>query len=697
MGKAQTQREGEQNDIRVLLSGEVRRRVGMWKCKCDYNHLPRNAACSRCGCLRRNATTWIQEWWNEDRLPWNWRGENHPITLGMAWGSGKGGKGKAKGGQGEGGNGEANAEKAGGAPSTRPKAKAQPPSRRVENEAKGSEENDSDEEGWQRGGPSAKQRKKEKKAKQWRNRKEDEDMGYEGGTSVEEEPPRVQPIDLPEVPRVTLVRRLEARKVELEQARKEDEGGSMARKLERRVEKLANQVKLSGGHTERRQTFTIIDIEKSITRTESALAKAEEVVEERKQAWQEAQREEEELRQKLENLRKRLSHVASQKAQEVTEKEEAKALREAMDSMQKLAGNAISEEVSFLLRHLRRILPKEESEEEDESLSSSSGSSEESNDTLAAMEEDQNDSFNEEDYDPGMLEELRAKRRRLAKLQRELREAMEGAKQRELKEGKPATGQRSEGADTETLVLFGVQSANVYRRRIKEAAIEVDEAKREGRREAVPQVGERQGTNIHGAPISVEAVAAQSGQGIERRWETAEEREEKTKTTAEAQRRKCDIERAEAELKRHSAILREVVHANAQIQQQEALQAQQELETMAMQAARAHSTGNETQQQQKDLQIYWYTVLQEAAKGMATKAAAPLRVLPKRASDRNRDDRTRWGRSLAARTQSPRISSASSGMGLEDAGAERRRKDRARKQTSRSPRGRRGRALTRDL
>ena len=42
---------------------------------------------------------------------------------------------------------------------------------------------------------------------------------------------------------------------------------------------------------------------------------------------------------------------------------------------------------------------------------------------------------------------------------------------------------------------------------------------------------------------------------------------------------------------------------------------------MAIRGARAHSTGNETQQQQKDLQIYWHTVFQDAAKGMAANCA----------------------------------------------------------------------------
>ena len=176
---------------------------------------------------------------------------------------------------------------------------------------------------------------------------------------------------------------------------------------------------------------------------------------------------------------------------------------------------------------------------------------------------------------------------------------------------------------------------------------------------------------------------------------TAEDRDERAKRVVDMQRREKDIERAESELQKHTTVLREVIHVNTQIQQQGAQQAEQELEVMAMQAAKAHSTGRETEQQKR---MYWHEVLQAAAKDMSAKVSAKLRELPRRAIERGKEDRRKWVRNQAARTQSPRISSSSSsGMELDEAEATRRRKDKARKQTSRSPRGRRGRAFTRDL
>ena len=316
------------------------------------------------------------------------------------------------------------------------------------------------------------------------------------------------------------------------------------------------------------------------------------------------------------------------------------------------------------------------------------------------MEENDEDSFNEEDYDPEKVEGMREKRRRLATLQRELRPTLEGARQIEGKSGGFGSGQRSKAEDIETLVLSGVQSAKVYRGRIKEAAGEVGDARRDGRKEVVPPISAGQGADNQGTAIASTTATRQDCHRIEGRWETAEDRDQKAMLAIDVQRKQNDIKRAEAELQKHTTVLREVIHANTQIQQQDALQAQQELEVMALQAAKAHSIGNETEQQRSDLQRYWYEVLQTAAKDMATKLAAPLRVLPPRVANDGKDDRRRWVRNQAARTQSPRVSSSSSsssGMHLENPEAARRRKDKARRKTSRSPRGRRGRALTRDL
>ena len=352
-GKGHTQHEETRSDVRVLLSGEVRRRVSMWICRCDYAHLPRDVACRRCGCRQEKACDMVQQWWNDERLPRNWRRDLHPIALGTARKTEKGGKGKGK--EGGGYREEPKREKYEKPPATRPKARAQPPTKHVDHAEEAVDENEQEEEGWQQGGLSAKQRKRARKTRDRRSQEEDEDMEHEGWKAEDEdedELPRTQPIILPEVPRVTLVRRLETRKAELERARKEDEGGSLARKLERRIARLAEEVKISGGYTEKRQSFAIIDIEKNIVKAEAAWARAKEIVEERKQALQGAQREQDELRQKLDNLRKRLAHVVAQKAQEVTEQKEARALREAMASVQRLAGSSLSEEALLLLKHL---------------------------------------------------------------------------------------------------------------------------------------------------------------------------------------------------------------------------------------------------------------------------------------------------------------------------------------------------------
>ena len=115
------------------------------------------------------------------------------------------------------------------------------------------------------------------------------------------------------------------------------------------------------------------------------------------------------------------------------------------------------------------------------------------------------------------------------------------------------------------------------------------------------------------------------------------------------QQKQQDIERAELELRKHTKVLREVVQANAQIKQQDAEQAQQELEAMAMQAALAHSTGKETEEQSRDLRMYWYEVLQTAARSMSAKVSPTLRELPWR-SGNGGGERGGGVRSRAART-----------------------------------------------
>ena len=574
------------------------------------------------------------------------------------------------------------------------------PQQQVAAGPKGDQKNEKrDEEEWQQGGPSSSQRKRARRERERRSKEGDEDMGCEASDEGEDKPSRTQPIILPEVPRITLLRRLEARKEELQNALDEGEMESTVRKLKRRIGKLEQEVKISGGFTNRRQTFTIIDIEKNIVKTEAALEKAEKCVEERKQALEDAQSEREEVQQRLDNLRKRLAHVAARKAQEVTEQEDAKALRQAMASIQRLAGGTISDEALLLLKHLQRLLPTEEDEAADDaSLSSSTSSSSESNDTVATMEEEEGeDSFNESDYDPEKVADIKEMRNRLSTLQRELKVAISGAAKEEACGGRQEKRNEDKEAESETPALSAVQKAKTYKNRIKDAAVAVDEARKEGRKEIVPQIrvgkdGDKQGSS--GPNI---AVIKSTSYAMEGRWGTAEEREAKARRNNEMQQKQQDIERAELELRKHTKVLREVIQANAQIKQQDAEQAQQELEAMAMQAALAHSTGKETEEQSRDLQMYWYEVLQTAARSMSAKISPTLRELPRRSGNGD-GERKRGVRSQAARTQSPRMaSSSSSGMEVLDAEATKRRKDRARRQASRSPRGRRGRALTREL
>ena len=161
----------------------------------------------------------------------------------------------------------------------------------------------------------------------------------------------------------------------------------------------------------------MVDIEKRITKTEITLEMAKQGVEEKKRALQEAQDECEEVQHKLANLCKRLAYVAAQKVQETTEHEGAQALRQAMASIQNMSCGRICEEALLSPKHLQRLLPAEDDADDgdDEALSrTSSCISADSNDTLAEIDEDSNDSFNESDYEPEEVEGVKENRRRLA-------------------------------------------------------------------------------------------------------------------------------------------------------------------------------------------------------------------------------------------------------------------------------------------
>ena len=240
-GQGGGQGGGRQDEIRVLLSGEVRRKVTMWVCFCDYAHLPRDVACRKCGCMQSNPCSLVQQWWNDERLPSNWRGTNHPMSIGAARKSvGKGSKGGGK---------EKQEEERRREPTlaTRPKAMARPPNNPVAKDTGAAVETEQEDKGWQQGGPSAKQRKKAKREanRSLNKSKEDEDMGgNEWSDEHEEQPQKTRPIVLLEVPRVTLVRRLEARKGELEEARNTEGSKPRVKKLERRINELEQMVKI---------------------------------------------------------------------------------------------------------------------------------------------------------------------------------------------------------------------------------------------------------------------------------------------------------------------------------------------------------------------------------------------------------------------------------------------------------------------
>ena len=89
---------------------------------------------------------------------------------------------------------------------------------------------------------------------------------------------------------------------------------------------------------------------------------------------------------------------------------------------------------------------------DDVSQSSSSNSWEESSDTLAAMGENEEDSFNEGDYEPEKVADIQAPRKHLVTLQPELKMAIEKAKQGDNNTRRQGARNRSEEEDIETPV-----------------------------------------------------------------------------------------------------------------------------------------------------------------------------------------------------------------------------------------------------
>ena len=766
---------GAKEEVRVLMSGEIRRRIGMWVCRCSYNHFPRNLRCNACGCGQNRAVKWVQEWWAEERLPWNWRGANHPITIGTA----KGGGGKGKGGRTEEQGGGVEARQAGPANATRPKAQARP-KKRAATGGDGAIASGEEEEGasvWQRGGLSAKERKKAKR-KDAEARTElgggDVEMESECGSAEQEDTrrQRTQPIELPEIPRVALVRRLEARRAELEEEKREGGSAVRLRKLERRIRELDQNVKLSGGHTNRRQSFAIIDTEKAITRMEGNLEEAEREVEQRQRALQEAKDECEEIQQKLSNMRKRLAHITAQKAQESTQKQDAEAVRKALATMQRLAGDNDSDEIKALLLHFRRLYPMHDEEEEKDETLSSSSAGESTNGTVAFMDADwDGGSNNESEFESGKLAEIKETRKRLAELQQELKTKIEEATVSSNRAGKRARSKGEEDEEEEVPTLSAGQTARAYRTRIKEAAAVASRAQDDARKEVVPQI-EKEGSSMASgkkankvggmvggsqatgraevipemgkdgasagqAEAGGTATRTSAARSVAERWKTAEQREARNNSNnsnnynnsnsnnnnnnnnnnnskgkggregmqrSEGEARtvlRGDIEKAKRELAQRTGTLRAAVEANKQIRLQERMQAQQDLERLAMDVARAHATGAETEQEAAEIQIYWTEAFRAAVEESSRNMASPLVGTYRRGraggGERRGGNGTSRFKSVAARPiRVPSQSGSSSGMELSGDSSQRRRKrDRTRKAVSRSPRGYRARSCGR--
>ena len=642
---------------------------------------------------------------------------------------------------------------AGPANAIRPKAQARPSMRGTigAGAASASVEGGEGDSDWQQGGLSAKERKKAKrKVAEARKEPEKGDVDMESdGESDEQEATRrqrTQPIELPGISRVALVRRLGARRAELEEEKQAGGNAVRVRKLERRVHELDQKIKLSGGHTNKRQSFAILDIEKAIARMEGCLRDAERVVQERQQAVEEAREDCEETRQKLANLRKRLAHITAQKAQESTEKQDVEAVRKALDTMRRMAGGNGSDEFQALLSHFLRLSPlHDEEEENDESLSSSSAG-ESSNGTIPFMDADwDGGSIRESEFEPEKLAEIKETKQRLTELQQELKAKIDDATARNARTGKRARSNDDEDREKGVPTLSADQSARLYRTRIKEAAAAANRAKVDARKEVVPQLkteGGALGRRTHeggGVGDSTQAAGraeafptvghagASSGQGetggaatksaagrsVAERWETAEQRDAKNDRgrwgregmprphgDARAVLRR-DIEKAKSVLGRRSGALQEAVDANRQILQQERMQTQQDLEHMAMEIARTHATGAETEREAAEIQMYWTEALRAAVEESSRSLASPLVGTYRRGrlggSERRGGNGASRFKSVAARPiRVPSPATSSSGMELSDNSSQRRRKkEKVRKGVSRSPRGYRARSCDR--
>ena len=676
-GRIDGRRQGE-GELKVLNSGEVQRKVRMWSCMCKRPNLPRTIQCPTCGCVQGKACTWVEQWWVEENLPWNWRGNQHPITVGSTKAGGRGNR--ARGGQAP-----------QNTPATRAKAAARPNKPPQVQQGERAATEDEGGQGWQTGGLGARQRKRaRKKEREGADSQYDgaDEGGEEGKLDGQEEAQRTKPIQLPETSRVVLVRRLEKRKEELQQEIKEGGKKSRIKRLEARIEELTEQVKLSGGAAKKRQSFAILDVEKQIQKAEEQLDAAHEEVEAQKEALEKAEGEKEEAVQRLANLRKRLAHITAQKAQETAEKDDTQGIRKAMETLRRMAIGRNQAEVEAVLKYLQKSLPAASEAESDDTLGVSTPLSDS---TVAAMDLDNDDlSVNEEGIEPAALADVRKKKRKLEKVQAELREAMLRATQK--RDGRKEEGEQGDGEREQVPTLSAEQTASSFRARVKEAARALDSAKADGRREQIPQHQSQAANQTSQPAAGNEGKKEGASEGIARRWETAEERDAQNKNgkgKGGGEKQQQDIQRAKSELRRHTGILRAVVRTNKEIQSQEQMQVQQEIETMAIHAARAHATGQESEAEQAEQRLYWEGILGIAIRESAATFAAPRKELPLRGKGGHEmpGSRRHHSMALAGRGRAPPSSTSSSNMDEGGVETQRRRKDRARRGTSRSPRG----------
>ena len=153
-----------------------------------------------------------------------------------------------------------------------------------------------------------------------------------------------------------------------------------------------------------------------------------------------------------------------------------------MGTLSKMSVGRYKAEVEAVLTYMQKTLPADNEPESDDTLGAPTPLSES---TVGAMDWDDDDlSFNEEDFDPFDLADVRRKKRKLAKLQAELREAMGEAMHKAAgKDQKEEQREQRSEEREEVPTLSAAQTADTVRTRIHEAAGTVENAKAEARKD----------------------------------------------------------------------------------------------------------------------------------------------------------------------------------------------------------------------